>query len=108
MRQAALDRLGLEARGGTLISGADKVETACRAGRVKLLIHAEDAGLDGRKRLDAAWRVGGGEQRGLVFPSHAPHLVDGARPRKCGTYRLDRLRRRDACPARDLSVARFH
>src|SRR3990170_9159666 len=46
LRQSALDRLGLEARGGTLVSGADKVETACRAGRVKLLIHAEDAGLD--------------------------------------------------------------
>jgi predicted RNA-binding protein YlxR (DUF448 family) len=81
LRQSALDRLGLEARGGTLLSGADKVETACRAGRVKLLIHAEDAGLDGRKRLDAAWRVGGGPStslgtgaQGLVFPATRPIL----------------------------------
>lgn len=74
LRQSALDRLGLEARGGTLLSGADKVETACRAGRVKLLIHAEDGGLDGRKRLDAAWRVGGGDPRGLVFPATRPIL----------------------------------
>ncbi len=32
LRQAALDRLGMEARAGNLINGADKVETAARAG----------------------------------------------------------------------------
>jgi predicted RNA-binding protein YlxR (DUF448 family) len=68
LRQATLDRLGMEARGGTLINGADRVETAARAGKVHLLIHAADAGEDGRKRLDQAWRVGGGEARGVVFP----------------------------------------
>jgi predicted RNA-binding protein YlxR (DUF448 family) len=68
LRQAALDRLGLEARGGTLINGADKVETAARAGKVHLLVHAADAGEDGRRKLDQAWRVGGGGPRGLVFP----------------------------------------
>jgi hypothetical protein len=35
LRQAALDRLGLEARAGNLITGADKVETAARAGKVR-------------------------------------------------------------------------
>ena len=68
LRQAALDRLGLEARGGSLINGADKIETAARAGKVHLLIHAADSGEDGRRRLDQAWRVGGGQARGLVFP----------------------------------------
>ena len=68
LRQQALDRLGLEARGGTLISGADRVEIAARQGKVHLLIHAADAGDDGRKRLDQAWRVGGGRPSGLVFP----------------------------------------
>jgi uncharacterized protein len=68
LRQAALDRLGMEARAGNLINGSDKVETAARAGKVRLLLHAADAGEDGRKRLDQAWRVGGGEQQGLVFP----------------------------------------
>ncbi len=68
LRQQALDRLGLEARGGTLINGAEKVEQAARAGRVSLLVHAADAGEDGRRRLDQAWRVGGGEASGLVFP----------------------------------------
>ncbi|HEU0310347.1 MAG TPA: DUF448 domain-containing protein [Sphingomicrobium sp.] len=68
LRQQALDRLGLEARGGTLINGAERIEVAARAGKVHLLIHAADAGEDGRRKLDQAWRVGGGDRSGLVFP----------------------------------------
>ncbi|HET9397366.1 MAG TPA: DUF448 domain-containing protein [Sphingomicrobium sp.] len=68
LKQQALDRLGLEARSGTLLNGAEKVEAAARQGKVRLLIHAADAGDDGRRRLDQAWRVGGGGQSGLVFP----------------------------------------
>jgi len=68
LRSQALDRLGLEARGGTLINGAERIEQAARAGKVHLLIHAADAGGDGNRSLDQAWRVGGGEQQGLVFP----------------------------------------
>ena len=68
LRQYALDRLGMEARAGNLINGAERVETAARSGKVHLLIHAADAGEDGRKSLDQAWRVGGGEQQGLIFP----------------------------------------
>jgi predicted RNA-binding protein YlxR (DUF448 family) len=68
LRQSALDRLGMEARSGNLINGADRVETAARSGKVHLLVHAADAGEDGRRRLDQAWRVGGGGPQGLVFP----------------------------------------
>jgi predicted RNA-binding protein YlxR (DUF448 family) len=68
LRQHALDRLGMEAKAGNLINGSDRVEQAARAGKVHLLIHAADAGEDGRRRLDQAWRVGGGDQSGLVFP----------------------------------------
>ena len=68
LRQATLDRLGMEARSGTLINGSDKVEIAARNGKVALLLHAADSGEDGRKRLDQAWRVGGGDDRGLIFP----------------------------------------
>jgi predicted RNA-binding protein YlxR (DUF448 family) len=68
LKAQALDRLGLEARGGTLVTGAERVETAARQGKVRMLIHAADAGEDGRKRLDQAWRVGGGGPQGLVFP----------------------------------------
>ena len=72
LRQAALDRLGMEARAGNLINGAEKVEAAARAGNVHLLVHAGDAGEDGRRRLDQAWRVGGGGSQkliqGMIFP----------------------------------------
>ena len=72
LRQAALDRLGMEARAGNLINGADKVEAAARAGKVHLLVHAGDAAEDGRRRLDQAWRVGGGGSenlnQGMIFP----------------------------------------
>ena len=70
LRQAALDRLGLEARGGALINGNDKIDAAARSGKVHMLIHAADAGEDGRRKLDQAWRVGGGGPRGLEFPEN--------------------------------------
>ena len=68
LRQAALDRLGMEARAGNLINGAERVETAARSGKVHLLIHAADSGDDGRRALDQAWRVGGGGPQGMIFP----------------------------------------
>lgn len=68
LRQAALDRLGMEARASNLINGSDRVETAARSGQVHLLIHAVDAGEDGRRKLDQAWRVGGGGPKGVIFP----------------------------------------
>ena len=68
LRQATLDRLGMEARSGNLINGSEKVEAAARSGKVHLLIHAADSGEDGRRRLDQAWRVGGGGPQGLIFP----------------------------------------
>jgi hypothetical protein len=68
LRQAALDRLGMEARAGNLINGADRVEAAARAGKVALLIHASDSGEDGRRSLDQAWRVGNGGPQGMIFP----------------------------------------
>jgi uncharacterized protein len=68
LRQTALDRLGMEARAGNLINGADKVEAAARAGKVHLLLHALDASEDGRRRMDQGWRVGGGGHQGMIFP----------------------------------------
>ena len=72
LRQAALDRLGLEARAGNLILGAEKIEAAARRGAVALLLHAADASEEGRRKLDQAWRVGreeeGSGRQGLVLP----------------------------------------
>ena len=68
LRQATLDRLGMEARASNLINGSDRVETAARSGKVHMLLHAADAGGDGRRSLDQAWRVGGGDSQGVIFP----------------------------------------
>lgn len=70
--RAALDRLGLEARAGTLLTGADRIDTAARSGQVRLLLHASDAAADGRGKRDQSWRVGEGEEgsgrQGRVLP----------------------------------------
>jgi predicted RNA-binding protein YlxR (DUF448 family) len=68
LRQTALDRLGMEARASNLINGTDRIATAARSGKVHMLLHAADAGEDGRRSLDQAWRVGGGEAQGVIFP----------------------------------------
>jgi uncharacterized protein len=73
LRQAALDRLGLEARASNLLLGSERIESAARRGQVALLIHAADASAEGRRKLDQAWRVGreaeGSGAQGLVFPA---------------------------------------
>lgn len=68
LRQSLLDRLGMEARAGNVVTGAERINEAARMGKVAMLIHAADAGEDGRRRLDQAWRVGGGGPQGVIFP----------------------------------------
>jgi predicted RNA-binding protein YlxR (DUF448 family) len=73
LRRAALDRLGLEARAGALITGSDRIAEAARRGQLALLLHAADAAEDGNRKLDQAWRVGldavGEAVRGVVIPA---------------------------------------
>ena len=73
LRRAALDRLGLEARAGTLLTGSDKIAEAARRGQLHLLLHAGDAAEDGNRKLDQALRVGldaeGSDLRGVVIPA---------------------------------------
>jgi predicted RNA-binding protein YlxR (DUF448 family) len=63
LERAALDRLGLEAKASNILMGSDKIEGAARKGQVRMLLHANDAGDDGTRKLDSAWG-----QRGLVLP----------------------------------------
>ena len=78
LERNALDRLGLEAKSGTLLTGTDKIETAARAGQLHALYHAADAGEDGMRKLAQAWRVGsdreGSDLRGLALPVARPIL----------------------------------
>ncbi len=67
-----LDRLGLTMRSGALLTGSDRIAEHARAGRVHWLAHAADAGTDGSRKLDQAWRVGeeaeGSGQQGVTLP----------------------------------------
>ncbi len=72
LEKAFLDRLGLEARAGNLILGAEKIDTAARSGQVALLLHASDASADGTGKRDQSWRVGedaeGSGKAGIKLP----------------------------------------
>jgi predicted RNA-binding protein YlxR (DUF448 family) len=66
------DRLGLEMRSGKLLTGSDRIGENARQGKVAWLAHAADAGEDGSRKLDQAWRVGedeeGSDRRGITLP----------------------------------------
>ncbi|PKB13337.1 hypothetical protein B0I00_3375 [Novosphingobium kunmingense] len=56
--RAFTDRLGLELKSGRLLTGSDRIAEHARMGKVAWLAHAADAGEDGSRKLDQAWRVG--------------------------------------------------
>lgn len=72
LRKALLDRLGLEAKASMVLTGSEKIDVACRQGKVQLLLHASDAAADGNRKLDQALRVGqeaeGTDLAGIVLP----------------------------------------
>jgi predicted RNA-binding protein YlxR (DUF448 family) len=72
LQRAALDRLGLEAKAGYVVIGAERIEKSARSGRLHLLLHASDARDDGSRKLAQAWRVGsdreGSALKGLTLP----------------------------------------
>lgn len=72
LERALLDRLGLEAKAGNVVIGGERIETAARSGKLHLLLHASDAGADGSRKLDQAWRVGsdreGSGDTGFTLP----------------------------------------
>ncbi len=78
LERNALDRLGLESRGGSVLTGSERIETAARSGKLHALYHAADASDDGRRKLAQAWRVGtdreGSDLRGLALPVARPIL----------------------------------
>lgn len=51
MARRVADSLSMARKAGQVITGFEKVEEACKAGKVEALIHAEDAGADGLKKL---------------------------------------------------------
>ena len=72
LRRAFTDRLGLEMKSGRLLVGSDRIAENARMGKVSWLAHASDAGEDGSRKLDQAWRVGREEEgsglHGVTLP----------------------------------------
>ncbi len=72
LRRAFTDRLGLEMKSGRLLVGSDRIAENARMGKVSWLAHASDAGEDGSRKLDQAWRVGREEEgsglHGITLP----------------------------------------
>jgi uncharacterized protein len=58
LTRSLTERLGIEYRAGNVLAGSDRIAEAARMGKVWWLAHASDAGGDGSRRLDQAWRVG--------------------------------------------------
>lgn len=71
-RRAFLAHLGMAAKAGVLLTGAEKIDVAARSGQVALLAHAADAAEGGRRKRDQAWRVGedceGSGMAGAILP----------------------------------------
>ena len=72
LKRAFTDRIGLEMKASTLLTGSDRIAENARMGRVCWLAHAADAGEDGSKKLDQALRVGAGQEgsgrKGVTLP----------------------------------------
>ena len=72
LTRAFTDRLGLEMKSGKLLVGSDRIAENARMGKVRWLAHAADAGQDGSRKLDQAWRVGedeeGSGKQGITLP----------------------------------------
>lgn len=72
LTRAFTDRLGLEMKSGKLLVGSDRIAENARMGNVAWLAHAADAGQDGSRKLDQAWRVGedaeGSGKQGITLP----------------------------------------
>jgi hypothetical protein len=56
LEQSALDALAIAGKAGQVIAGFAKVEAAVGRDDLRALIHAADAGADGRRKLDAVLR----------------------------------------------------
>lgn len=69
LERRALDRLGLENRAGHLIWGFERVGEAVLAGRLKMLLHAGDAGADGVSKLEARRRGASPATISLTLPA---------------------------------------
>lgn len=68
LQKRILDQLGLSARAGLLVWGHERISDALGKGRVKLLLHASDAGEDGSGKLEMKRRAACPESQTGILP----------------------------------------
>jgi hypothetical protein len=66
LERSAFDALAIAAKAGRLAFGFAKTEAAIDAGGIVALVHASDAGADGRRKLDAALQRNRAEKSGEI------------------------------------------
>ena len=67
IERSALEALAMAGKAGLVATGFSKVEAACGGDHILALIHAADAGDDGKRKLAAALhRNSAGESRGIT------------------------------------------
>jgi len=103
LRRAFTDRLGLELRAGRLLLGSDRIADNARAGKVAWLGHASDAGEDGSRKLDQAWRVGSDAEGSALAGTGLP-LDRAALSVALGRDNVVHLALTDAAAAERLAV----
>lgn len=52
--KAALGRLALARKAGSVVTGATKVEQAIRSGKAHLILHSKEAAFDGKRKIEQA------------------------------------------------------
>ena len=99
--RAFLSQIGLAAKAGVLLTGAEKVDAAARAGAVALLAHASDAADDGRRKRDQSWRVGEDAEGSAMAGTPPGPAAAGTGGRGCclqGNARSESVRFRSGLP----------
>jgi uncharacterized protein len=108
LERSALEMLSLANKAGRVVTGFGKVETALDANKAALILHAEDAAEDGKRKLAQAARrgTGGGEVRVLsLFSSRQMDLALGRENVVHAALLADPVS--DAFIARALQLARY-
>ncbi|EAU43263.1 hypothetical protein FP2506_10476 [Fulvimarina pelagi HTCC2506] len=72
LAKSALGSMGLAKKAGQLVTGSAKVEAAARSGAALLVLHAQDASEDGRRRITAARYAGADGMMENAVPAVAP------------------------------------
>lgn len=68
LQKRILDQLGLSARAGLLVWGHERISDALGKGKVKLLLHASDAGEDGSGKLEMKRRAACPDSQTAILP----------------------------------------